>query len=139
MRAELGTNTGTAQPVELQLGLGVQSVRSWVRQADINDGLMGLCRVKRFGRNSSFGRGIAGTRSSIGLGVSSGGATARTTALVDFVNRNKDDVVEGSKLDVELICRDLQVAPSTHFAARDRAPSVRTRSDAVMSWDLYSL
>ena len=39
LRAELGTERGTAQRVALQLGYGVESVRSWVRQADIDDGV----------------------------------------------------------------------------------------------------
>ncbi len=58
---------------------------------------------------------------------------------MDFIQSNKDDVVEGRKLGVELICRVLQVAPSTYYAARDRAPSARTLSDAVLSGELYSL
>ena len=41
LRAELGTDQGTAQRVALHLGYGVESVRSWVRQVDIDDGLMG--------------------------------------------------------------------------------------------------
>lgn len=41
LRAELGTDRGTVQRVALQLGYGVESVRSWVRQADIDDGLVG--------------------------------------------------------------------------------------------------
>ena len=41
LRAELGIERGTAQRVALQLGYGVESVRSWVRQADIDDGLIG--------------------------------------------------------------------------------------------------
>ena len=39
LRAEIGTDRGTAQRVALQLGYGVESVRSWVRQADIDDGV----------------------------------------------------------------------------------------------------
>ena len=39
LRVELGTDRGTAQRVALQLGDGVESVRSWVRQADIDDGV----------------------------------------------------------------------------------------------------
>ena len=39
LRAELGTDRGTAQRVALQLGYGVESIRSWVRQADIDDGV----------------------------------------------------------------------------------------------------
>jgi transposase len=39
LRAELGTDRGTAQRVALQLGYGVESVKSWVRRADIDDGV----------------------------------------------------------------------------------------------------
>ena len=38
LRAELGTEHGTIQRVAARLGYGVDSVRSWVRQADIDDG-----------------------------------------------------------------------------------------------------
>ena len=38
LRAELGTDHGTVYRVARQLGYGVESVRSWVRQADIDDG-----------------------------------------------------------------------------------------------------
>jgi transposase len=38
LRAELGTDHGTVKRVADQLGYGTESVRSWVRQADIDDG-----------------------------------------------------------------------------------------------------
>jgi len=38
LRAELGSAHGTVYRVARQLGYGVESVRSWVRQADIDDG-----------------------------------------------------------------------------------------------------
>jgi transposase-like protein len=38
LRAELGTDHGTVKRVAAQLGYG-SSVRSWVRQADIDDGV----------------------------------------------------------------------------------------------------
>lgn len=38
LREELGTSHGTIQRVALQLGYGVKSVRSWVHQADVDDG-----------------------------------------------------------------------------------------------------
>ena len=38
LRAELGTEHGTVQRVASQLGYGTESVRLWVRQADIDDG-----------------------------------------------------------------------------------------------------
>ena len=37
LRAELGTEHGTVQRVARQLGHGIESVRAWVRQADIID------------------------------------------------------------------------------------------------------
>jgi transposase len=39
LRAELGTGQGTVQRVAEQLGYGVESVRAWVKQADIDDGV----------------------------------------------------------------------------------------------------
>jgi transposase-like protein len=38
LRTELGSEHGTLYQVARQLGYGVESVRSWVRQADIDDG-----------------------------------------------------------------------------------------------------
>ncbi len=38
LRAELGTDAGTIQRVAEQLGYGTESVRLWVKQADIDDG-----------------------------------------------------------------------------------------------------
>ncbi len=40
LRAETGTTAGTVRRVAEQLGYGVESVRSWVRQADIDDGVV---------------------------------------------------------------------------------------------------
>jgi transposase len=38
LRAELGTEYGTVGRVARQLGYGIESMRSWVRQVDIDDG-----------------------------------------------------------------------------------------------------
>lgn len=39
LRAELGTEHGTVHRVASQLGYGVESVRLWVKQADVDDGV----------------------------------------------------------------------------------------------------
>lgn len=38
LRAELGTSQGTVKRVARQLGYGIESVRSWVKQAEIDSG-----------------------------------------------------------------------------------------------------
>jgi transposase len=38
LRKELGTSQGTVKRVADQMGYGVESVRTWVRQADIDSG-----------------------------------------------------------------------------------------------------
>ncbi|MBA8816167.1 transposase InsO family protein [Microbacterium halimionae] len=59
--------------------------------------------------------------------------------MVAFIDANKDDVVEGRPLGVEPICTLLQVAPSTYYAAKDRAPSARAVSDSVLTPELVTL
>jgi transposase len=39
LRAELGTDQGTVYRVAKQLGYGPESLRAWVRQADIDEGV----------------------------------------------------------------------------------------------------
>jgi hypothetical protein len=58
---------------------------------------------------------------------------------VAFIDANRDDVVEGSRLGVEPICRVLQVASSTYYAAKTRPLSARARRDAELIPQLMAL
>jgi putative transposase len=46
--------------------------------------------------------------------------------IVDYIDQHRD------RFGVEPICRELQVAPSTYYAAKSRPPSARAVRDAVM-------
>lgn len=39
LRKELGTSHGTIQRVAIQIGCGVESLRTWVKQSDIDEGV----------------------------------------------------------------------------------------------------
>ena len=51
-RVELGTSQGTSSRVAEQLGCGVESVRGWVRQADIDDGVKAGVTADEYARMS---------------------------------------------------------------------------------------
>lgn len=58
LRAELGTEQGTVARVARQLGYAVESVRSWVRQADIDEGHAPGLTSAEAARSTSLSRRI---------------------------------------------------------------------------------
>jgi transposase len=116
LRAELGTEHGTVQRVASQF----ESVRIWVKQADVDD------------------RHVAGVTTTEARRVRDE-ARPPTPEVVAFIGANKCNVVEGRPIGVEPICSLLQVAPITYYATEDRIPSARTASDAVVTPELVSL
>jgi putative transposase len=52
--------------------------------------------------------------------------------MTAFIDQNKDVVVGGRRLGVELICEVLQMAPSSYYAARARPQSTRAQRDAEL-------
>jgi transposase len=54
LRAETGSMTGTVRRVADQLGYGVESVRSWVKQADIDEGAVPGVRSEEAARVSEL-------------------------------------------------------------------------------------
>jgi hypothetical protein len=56
LRAELGTAQGTVSRVACQLGYGLESVRSWVCQADIDEVWHRGCRPMNRAKSASSSR-----------------------------------------------------------------------------------
>lgn len=53
--------------------------------------------------------------------------------IVDYIDGHRD------KFGVEPICSVLEIAPSTYYAAKNRAPSARAMRDAVLKVTLLAL
>lgn len=68
-----------------------------------------------------------------------GGARSPLSGVVTFIDADKDDLVEGRRLGVEFICRVLQVALSSYYAAKACEPSIRARRDEVLILQLIEL
>ena len=142
LRAELGTEQGTVQRVARQLGYGVESVRMWVRQVDIDEGLapgMSTAESARVKELEQENRELKRQRNSEASGeFLRGGARPPTQEIVDFIDDNREE------FGVEPICTVLRsagvsVAPSTYYAAKSRGPSQRACRDAVLGPALVRL
>ena len=139
LRKELGTTHGTVQRVADQIGCGVESLRIWVKQADIDEGVE---PADHGGGQADHGAGAAEPRAAArqrpveaGIGFLRGGARPPLEVIVAFVDENRE------QFGVEFICQHLQVAPSSYYAAKKRqtAPSARGVRDALMMQILLTL
>ena len=106
LRAELGTDHGTVKRVAAQLGYGAESVRSWVRQADIDEGHSAGVSTNESARmkaleqeNRELGAGKRDLEE--GREFLRGGARPPAQEVAAFIDANRDDVVEGRRLGVE--------------------------------------
>lgn len=68
-----------------------------------------------------------------------GGTRAPLPEVVGFIDANKDGLVDGCRLGVELICRLMQVAPSSYHTAKTRGPSARSLWDEELVLQLVAL
>lgn len=117
------------------MGYGVESVRSWVRQTDIDDGEAPGVATGQSEREKALEQEVRELRwaneiPQTGCDFLRGGARPPVTEVVALIEANKYQIVEGQRLGIEAICAVLleagmQVAASTYYAARNRPPSVR--------------
>ncbi|MCZ6737384.1 MAG: IS3 family transposase [Actinobacteria bacterium] len=138
LREETGERKGTIGRVADQLGCGVESLRSWVKQDEIDRGETGGVataeaeRIRELEReNRELRRANVILKSASGF--LRGGARPPTAVMVNYIDAHR------SEFGVEPICRVLQVAPSTYYAAKSRLPSARAIRDAVMMPILLAL
>ncbi|MEE8375214.1 MAG: IS3 family transposase [Acidimicrobiia bacterium] len=138
LRKELGTSQGTVGRVAGQLGYGVESVRMWVKQADIDSGEAAgvtsedqalIKTLKQENKELARANEILRRASGFLRGV----ARPPTEMTVKFVDTNKEE------FGVEPICTTLQVATSTYYAAKSRPLSARVLRDAVVMPILLAL
>jgi len=136
LQAETGMTTGAVRRVAEQLGYGVESVRSWVKQTDIDGGVRPGVTSEESQRVRDLERGARAAsreRDPAACGdFLRGGARPPAAQVVAFIDANMDDVVDGRRLGVEPICQTLQVASSTYYAGRNRALSQRSQRDAEL-------
>jgi transposase len=96
LRAELGTGHGTVQRVARQRGYGIESVRSWVRQTDIDDGYalgVSSAEAQRIEdpeqQNRELKRTIVILRRAVFL--QGRNSTANTNQVVAFIDADRDE------------------------------------------------
>ena len=123
--AETGMMHGAVGRVAEQLGYGVESVRSWVTQAEIDAGA-------RAGTTTSEAERLKELEQETGGDFLRGGARPPTAQIVAFIEANKDAIVDGRRLGVEPIWEVLQVASSTYYAAGNRLSCERAQRDAEL-------
>ncbi|MBZ4509865.1 IS3 family transposase [Mycobacterium avium subsp. hominissuis] len=143
LRAELGTEQGTVQRVARQLGYGVESVRTWVRQVDIDEGLAPGVTTSESKKVKELEQEIRELKRANEILKRAakflrGGARPPTQEIVDFIDDNRGE------FGVEPICTvlraaGLQVALSTYYDAKARVPSARALRDAVLGPALCQL
>ena len=143
LRAELGTDHGTVQRVASQLGYGTESVRSWVAQADIDDGrsLRGDHSGGAADRRVGAGEPRTEARqrdSEAGGEFLRGGARPPTQEVVAFIDANRAEFGVEPIITV-LASAEVKIAPSGYYAARSRPPSARQVRDAEVTPRLRAL
>ena len=111
-----------------------ESLRKWVVQAEIDDGRRGgltteeraeLKELRKENRELKRSNAIL----QVGIGFLCGGARPPVDQVVRYIGAHRHNMTGGLRWGVEPICQELQVAPSTYYEARDRAPSARELRD----------
>jgi putative transposase len=121
--------------VAARLGIGEQSLRLWVKQAEVDQGQRSGTSSADAQRIAELEREVRKVRRSNEILTAAARFVARgprpaTAAVVDFIDQHQDS------FGVEPVYRELPVAPSTYYPAKSRPPSVRAVRDAELQREI---
>lgn len=121
LRAETGEKHGTLQRVATQLGCGVESLRLWVNQDQIDHAEATGTSTEDSQRIRELEQEVRELRRANAILKS---ASAFFPAELDRPQKrwSATSTNTGERFGVEPICTTLQVAPSTYYSAKSRAP-----------------
>ena len=122
---------GAVSRVAHQLGIGVESLRAWVRQAEVDRGTRAGLTSEERARMRELERENRELRRANEIlkergGLLRGGARPPLLEMSRYIEAHR------ATFGVEPICQVLAVAPSSYYAGRSRAPSARTLRDAEL-------
>ncbi|MEX5300224.1 IS3 family transposase [Kocuria sp. CPCC 205292] len=134
-RRDPATKVGALARIGQQLGINPETLRNWVRQAEVDEGYRPGTTTDDAQRLAELEKQVRELRRANAIlrsasGFLRGGARPPTQQVVAYIDAHKDEFW------VEPICRVLrdagvQIAPSTYYAAKTRSPSARSVSDAA--------
>ncbi|MGH3490688.1 MAG: IS3 family transposase [Actinopolymorphaceae bacterium] len=146
LRADPATKQGAIARVAAQLGMHPETLRNWVRQAEIDGGVRPGTTTAEAERVAQLEQEVRELRRANHIlktasGFLRGGARPPHQQVVACIDAHRHDVVDGREVGVEPICAVLkkagvQVAPSSYYASKTRPPSARALRDAELVEDI---
>ncbi|WP_240507061.1 IS3 family transposase [Thermoactinospora rubra] len=138
VRRQSGGAPGAIARVADQLGVHREALRGWVRQAEIDQGQRPGTSTADAQRIAELEREVRELRRANEILKAAAaffrGRTRPTAAqVVAFIDAHRD------AFGVEPICRVLQVATSTYYAAKSRPPSARAVRDARLMAEITTV
>ncbi|MEX5306087.1 IS3 family transposase [Kocuria sp. CPCC 205258] len=129
-RRDPATKAGALARIGQQLGINPETLRNWVRQAEVDEGYRPGTTTDDAQRLAELEREVRELRRANAILRSASAFFRRelvlpTPQVVAYIDAHKGEY------GVEPICKVLQVAPSTYYAAKTRPPSARSVSDAA--------
>ncbi|WP_436758932.1 IS3 family transposase [Streptosporangium sp. V21-05] len=126
--AQSGESFGVITRVARQLGIGSESLRNWVKQAEIDGGQRPGTSTDEAKRIAELEREVRELRRANEI-LKAASAFFRQRTRPSTAQMNAFIDAHRAQFGVEPICRVLQSAASTYYAARTRPPSARAVRD----------